>query len=131
MTTREDLLNFAKEGANPEFWVGENNPVFELMLFHYPDKELLYPGGKHSGFPELGSTTMPGFYHDLDTAINVMHENRCDLRETVYDAGFIICRFPGLYRNPGPEGRMYFVWDEEKQGYFETEEPKIFCHSAY
>lgn len=109
--------------------------IFEIMLFHYPDKELIYyhkqEGEVHSGYPDTGCTDHMGFYYNLDTAIKAMNENWCDIQETIYRAGFILCRFPGLYNCALTEHRMYFLWDEERKGFFEAEEPKIFEHVAY
>lgn len=107
-------------------------PIFEiLMLEKTGEKPIIYPTGKDSGFPDTGTTDVPGFYYNLDDAIHAMHVNSCDLREYVYQAGFILCRFPGLYRSVGKDLRMYFLWDESRNGYFETEEPKSFAHIAY
>ena len=108
------------------------NPIFEIMLFEYPDKEMTYPtskGNVRSGWPDTGCIANMGFYYELDTAIQAMNENWCDIQETCYYAGFILCRFPGLYY--AATSRMYFLWNEKKRGFFEVEEPKIFAHVAY
>jgi len=108
------------------------NPIFEIMLFEYPDKEVVYhkpEGDVLSGFPDTGCVNNVGFYYELDTAIQAMNENWCDIQETCYHAGFILCHFPGLYQ--AAIHRMYFLWDEEKKGFFEAEEPEIFKHVAY
>ena len=109
-------------------------PIFEIAVFEYPDKELIYyksEGEVHSGLPDTGCVSHMGFYYDLDTAIKAMNENWCDIQETIYYAGFILCHFPGLYYSSLPNSRMYFLWDEEKEGFFEAEEPKIFENVAY
>ena len=106
-------------------------PIYELMLFEHPNKELVYPTGKHSGFPDLGATMVAGYYHDLSDAVESMRVNNCDIREYVYNAGFILCRFPGMYQSVDQAWRIYFVWDEERQGFYEAEEPVIFKHIAY
>ena len=116
--------------ANAATYDGQK-PIYEILMIENPDKELIYPTGKHSGFPDTGSTCYVGFYYDLADAIRAVKENWCDLRETVYNAGFILCHFPGLYESTGREGRIYFVWDEEEPGYRIAEEPKIFTHVAY
>lgn len=116
-----------KDGTKPV-------PIFEIMVFEYPNKELIYhkPEGEvHSGYPDTGCADHMGFYYELDTAIQAMNENWCDIQETVYHAGFILCRFPGVYYTSLPNSRMYFLWNEEKKGFFEAEEPKIFEHVAY
>lgn len=127
MTTKESLNKYIEyEKSN-----GSGNPIFIIMMFQYSNKELIYQSGKHSGFPDLGSSADMGFYYDLDDAIITMNENAGDIRETIYDAGFILCHFPGLYQAAGTDQRMYFVWDKNKQGYFQQEEPEIFKYVAY
>ena len=127
MTTKESL-NKIIEYKKAE---GYGNPIFEIMVFENPNKEVIYPTGKHSGFPDIGASANMGFYYDLDDAIMTMNVNNADIRETVYDAGFILCRFPGMYQCVSSDERMYFVWNEDRQGYFQEEEPRIFRHIAY
>jgi len=129
MTTREDILNYVK--SYKEHYKIETEPIYILHLFENPNKELIYTSGKHSGFPDTGSEDEVGFFYNIDDAIHTMHENITDIRETVYNVGFILCKFQGTYETAGTEARMYFVWDEEKQGFFEQEEPPIFKHVAY
>lgn len=135
MVTREDLLEYVRKeherrGNNPD-----DKPIFSLFLFEHPDKERIYDmkdgSKKPSGFPDTGGTYEPGFYYNLDHAIEAMNENACDIRETCYNAGFILCRFAGMYECCGSYARMYFVWDDEKKGFFQQEEPDIFKHIAY
>lgn len=109
------------------------NPIFEIVLFEHPNKELIYEKDGRpapSGWPDADLNNM-GFYYELDTAVQAMHENWCDIQETCFHAGFILCRFPGLYVSCGPEQRIYFVWDEHRGGFFEADEPDIFKHVAY
>ena len=108
------------------------NPIFEITLFEYPDKEMIYHKPKsdvHSGWPDTGCVGCMGFYYELDTAIQAMNENWCDIQETCYYAGFIVCRFPGLYY--AGTSRMYFLWDNEKEGFFEAKEPEIFKYVTF
>lgn len=121
----KEYINYYKEKSDNQ------NPIFELMLFENANKELIYPTGKRSGFPDLGASMVAGFYYELETAIQALNENWADIRETVYDAAFILCKFPGLYMEVSSEGRIYFKWDSLKQGYFEQNEPEIFKHVAY
>ena len=112
---------------------GEAQPIYEIMLFEHPCKELMFMRDGvqvPSGYPDAGMNSM-GFYYELDTAIEAMHENWCDIHETVFGAGFILCKFPGLYDAAGPEARIFFAWDEERQGFYEDFEPDIFQHYAY
>lgn len=109
-------------------------PIFEIVLFEHPDKELIYhkPNGDiRSGYPDMGSENRMGFYYELETAIRAMNENWADIQETVFHAGFVLCRFPGLYSSVIDEARIYFVWDEDRQGFFESPEPEIFRHVAF
>ena len=110
---------------------GGTVPIFEIMLIEHPDKELIYPTGKRSGLPDTGSVYTVGFYYTYDQAAEALHENACDIHETMYDAAFLICRYPGLDNCVTSEGRVYFLWNTEKSGYVEAEEPKIFEHMAY
>ena len=103
-------------------------PIYEICVFENPNKELVSKSGKCLGWPDMGAQAIMGFYYDIQDAIDVLHMNLCDIRETVYDAAFILCRFPGLYNEVGTNRRMYFVWNDEKQGYFQAEEPEIFKH---
>ena len=110
---------------------GYQKPIFEIIVFKNPDKELVGKNGKPLGFPDTGSLDRVGFYYELDTAIQAMHENWCDIQETCYFAGFVLCKFPGLYQCSVRDMRIFFLWDEEKKGFFEAEEPEIFKHVAY
>lgn len=105
-------------------------PIYEILVFEHPDKELVYPSGKHSGFPDMGAQNNVGYYYEFHSAYTAIQENICDIHETVYDAAFLICRFPGLYNPVGSDGRIYFVWDDSKGGYVEADEPEIFKHIA-
>lgn len=109
-------------------------PIFEILLFPNHNKELIYhkpEGDVPSGFPDTGGENPMGYYYELETAIQAMNENWCDIQETVFHAGFVLCRFPGLYTPVPQNARIYFLWDQERGGFFETEEPEIFKHIAY
>lgn len=127
MTTREQLLQYASGRKEREGVF----PIYQISLFEHPNKAEVYPSGKKSGFPDLGAANDMGFYYDLDDAIWAMNHNDADIQEHCYHAGFILCKFPGLYQAVGRDLRMYFVWDEEKEGFFQQEEPAIFAHLAY
>ena len=133
MTTAQDIAEYVKDRKEQVKQDGYD-PIFALYLFTNPNKEKIYvKDGKEikSGFPDTGGAYEPGFYYTLEDAVSAMNENRCDIRETCYDAGFVLCRFPGLYEACCTYARMYFVWDEEKRGFFQAEEPEIFRHVAY
>ena len=108
-----------------------SSPIYEILLFEHPDKAHIFSDGRRDPyFPDMGCTAGMGFYHEKEWAVRAMHENMCDIRETVYNAGFVLERHPGLYQPVGREGRIYFLWDEGKKGFFEAEEPEIFRHLA-
>lgn len=109
----------------------KEQPIFELLLFEHPDKEMFSKHDQPMGVPDTGALDIVGFFYDLDQAIQAMNENHLGIQETVYHAGFIILKYPGLYQAAGPHKRIYFKWDPEKKGFFEAEEPKIFQHVAY
>lgn len=103
-------------------------PIFEIFLMENGDKELVYKNGVHSGFPDMGATSNMGYYYNLNDAVEAMNRNACDIREHFYNAGFVLCRFPGLYADVPKAGRIYFEWDDEKEGFFEKPEPIWYQH---
>lgn len=131
MNSKTDLFAYA-QNRHPlgDLQGPDSRPIYRILLFEHPNKERIYGAGTRSGFPDMECSMEAGFYYALDDAIRAMNENICDIHENFYDAGFILCQFPGLYESCGPEGRMYFVWDEEKKGFFQKEEPEIFKHIA-
>ena len=133
MSKYQQILNYVKWHQEKYKDKDDNilNPIFEIMLFENPNNEMIYAGDIKSGYPDIGCETNVGFYYELDTAIQAMNENWYDIQETCYYAGFVICRFPGLYNCAGKEQRLYFLWDEKRKGFFEAEEPEIFKHVAY
>lgn len=110
---------------------GDEQPIFQIMLFQNHGTEEVYVAGKPMGWPDTGCKECVGFYFDIDSAIQAMNENWSDIQECVYHAGFVLCQYPGMYECAGPDARIYFLWDEDKEGFFEAEEPAIFEHFAY
>ena len=100
--------------------------IYEIMLMEKKQAKT----DKH-GFPDMGTTDFPGYFLDYEIAVEAMHENACDIRETVFDAGFILKKKEGLYNCCGSDERTYFEWDPDREGYFETEEPEAYKHIAY
>ena len=99
--------------------------IYEIMMCSNSGADtIIYESGKDSGFPDLGACSTVGFYHELENAIDAMHENGCDIRECVYNYGFVLKRRPGLYNLCGQYERIYFKWDEDRQGFYEAEEPE-------
>ena len=130
MTTVEDIVKYVEERKE----IIGFSPIFEIVMVQNNGKEQVYEkDGKiiHSGFPDMGTTSIVGYYYDIDTAICALNENWGDIRATIFDGAFILVKFPGLYDSCGLEQRMWFVWDEEKQGYYQQEEPRIFANLGY
>lgn len=128
MTTKKDIYDHITWFKN--HYKCNENPIFEIVLFEKPNSEMFYDD-KPSGFPDTGCFDRMGFYYNLNTAIRALNENWCDIQETCYHAGFILCLFPGMYECATTNARMYFIWDNEKKGFFQQEEPEIFKHIAY
>lgn len=118
MTTKEDILNHIE--WYKQYYKINQNPIFEILLFKNVDE-----------YPNIGCEDHPGFYYELDTAIQAMNENWSDIQDHAFHSGLILCHFPGMYQCAVPDARMYFVWDKEKEGFFQQEEPKSFEHIAF
>ena len=134
MITKDDILNYIQRRQERIKDERFSKPIFQIFLFENADKELIYENDgkkKNSGFPDTGCIGDFGFYYDIDQAIEALNTNAADIHECVYDAGFILVKFPGLYDSCSSSERMYFRWDSEKEGFFEAEEPEIFSHVAY
>lgn len=126
MKTKEDILKY-KEDVQMTYDVP---PIFEILLFERARKGTR-DDGSESYLPDTGAEERAGFYYSIDDAIGALRGNACNLHEMTYHYAMVICRFPGLYDCVGPNGRMFFQWDEEREGFFEAEEPEIFRHIAY
>ena len=129
LRTKEDIQNYIKN--RQQFYKTSVGPIFEILMIENPEKELVGESGKKLGWPDTGASDVMGYFYDLDNAVHSVEENICDIREAVYSAAFVLCRFPGLYETVGPEARMFFRWDPGKQKYVQAPEPKIFGHIAY
>lgn len=117
MTTKEDIQKYVAQHTDR---YKSGDPIFRIVLFENPDAP-----------PGIGELNDMGFYYDLHNAIKAMHENRCDIRETCFNAGFILCHFQGLYETTTNQERMYFLWDDEKEGFYEAEEPEKFANLGF
>ena len=104
----------------------DNKPIYRVMMQEKSGADL-----KENGFPDTGIQIDFGFYYKKQDAIDAMHENACDIRECVYDYGFVIEQREGLYEYPTREGRIYFKWDENRQGFYEAEEPEAMKYFAF
>lgn len=102
-------------------------PIYVVMVMEKSGTDTIkYDNGKDSGFPDVGEVDYPGFYYDYEDALYAMHNNTCDIREGIYNYGFILKHFPGMYCNSAEKGsRVYFEWDQNLQGYYEVSEPNL------
>ena len=130
MITKNDLLTRAEEKAQRYGDPSIAIPIFEILVFEHPDQQVMY-GDKPSGWPDLGASRTMGFYHDLDDAIESLNWNNLDIQERLYHAAFILMKLPGLYNEASRFERMYFLWDENRGGFFQAEEPKLFRGFMY
>lgn len=103
----------------------DRKPIYRILLFSR------IPTLDESGWPDFGTQDDVGFYYEYETAVRAMHENWCDIQEYMFKAGFILTLYPGLYETATSENRTYFEWNEEKQGFFEKEEPNCLKHFSY
>ena len=103
----------------------DRKPIYRILLFSkIPTLDKL-------GWPDYGTQDDVGFYYEYETAVRAMHENWCDIRECVFQAGFILIHYPGLYGTADKEQRIYFEWDNDKQGFFEKKEPTCLEHFSF
>lgn len=120
MVTRDEVIEHVADKADP---MTGYVPIYEIVLFEVI-REWVTNDGKGSGLPDTSGFNTTGFYYELDSAIDAMHENRCDIRETVFNYGFILVHWPGVYNNSATEEeRIFFEWNEDKEGFYEAEEP--------
>lgn len=130
MTSKETILDLV---AYDKAHFHENqNPIYIILMLSKPgNEEIIYnTNGAHtpSGIPDYGHSDEVGFYYEIDTAITAITENWCDIQEHVYQAAFLLCRFPGLYDTTTTDKRMYFLWNKDEQKFIQQEEPVLFKH---
>jgi len=83
---------------------------------------------RYSDFADTGETRCWGFFSDKGKAAQSLHENWFDMHENFYDYAVIEEYEEGLFNDTGK--RQWFKWDEERQGYFEIEEPNGVKHTV-
>lgn len=127
MAKKEEVLKYVVNKADPMIGFV---PIYEIVLFKEL-QELKNNDNIGMGMADCSNFNSMGFYYELDDAINAMHENRCDIRETVFDYGFVLVHWPGVYNNSsGKLERLFYKWDETLEGFYETEEPSLFEYLA-
>ena len=79
------------------------------------------------GWPDFGCSRTWGFYSDREIAVQALHKNWTDMWETCYHYAVIEKYEEGI---SGYEfgSRKWFKFDEEREGYFEMEEPNCVKH---
>lgn len=95
-----------------------NKPIYRIVMQEKSGADTI------KGWPDTGCQADMGFYYEKAKAINAMHENLSDIRERIYDYGYVIEQYPGLYHTPSYHSRIYFKWDEKRRGFYEAEEPE-------
>lgn len=78
------------------------------------------------GWPDMGDTRVFGFKETLAQAEYALNNNVCDMFEYLYSYAVVEEMHPAIH--PAVEGRWFFKWDNEKQGFFAMEEPEEFKH---
>ena len=66
-----------------------------------------------------------GCFIDRETAFNAVRENRGDIHNGKYDVAWIECIHP--YILAWASERVWFRWDDEKSGYYESKAPEAFA----
>lgn len=92
-----------------------SNPIYEIYVMEKP----WYMDNQ--GFPACGTRERVGFYYELETAIQAVEENWCDMQDYYAHAAEILTIEPGLYPLSKRNNYRYFIWNQEK-GKFETAE---------
>lgn len=75
-----------------------------------------------SDWANYGSTRTWGYYSDKEVATQSLHENWTDMRENFWNYAVIEEYEEGICNDTGE--RQWFKWNEERQGYFEIDEPE-------
>lgn len=78
------------------------------------------------GWLDMGDRRVFGYYDSMEEAALALSENRCDMRETVYD--FAVVEEIGQGIHPDVKSRRFFAWFKDKEGFFPIDEPDEFKH---
>lgn len=81
-------------------------------------------GVDKSGYPDLGAYRTMGYYGSYEMAAEDLNSNNCNMHEYVYRYAVIEEIPEGIY--PTCNDRIFFEFDNEKNGYFEIDTPSIF-----
>ena len=129
MTSREQLLAYAEEWKrhNPQ----SEDPIFMIYMMDFSHNWVTYNVpwlGYPVTFPCTGviEEAMYDCRDNLDKSIEILTENQMDVHDGCFGGAFITLKIPGIPPFTTSDTRMFFVWDEEKDGYIQQEEPDIF-----
>lgn len=78
-------------------------------------------------FAEFGAQRTWGFYAERETAVQALHENWTDMWEYLYEYA-LIEQFDEGISHYVFGSRQWFKWNQEREGYFEIEEPECVKH---
>ena len=98
----------------------DNQKYYFITVFEKLDIDNL-------GWPDYGSNRCWGFYTDKDKAFQAVHENWTDMEETIYHYALIEEYEEGI-SHCNLFWRQWFVFDLDKKGYVEMDEPKGYEH---
>ena len=74
------------------------------------------------GFFNGGSRRTFGYRETLEAAEESLNKNICDMHEFLYT--YAVVEEIGPYIHPDVEREIWFMWDNEKKGFFRIEKPK-------
>ena len=84
------------------------------------------------GFVDFGSERTFGFKETFEKATKALHENYCDMHEGLYQYAIVEeINTPTIH--PDVDSKQWFEFDENKEGFFEIEEPNLcknYCNFA-
>lgn len=104
--------------------------IYCIYLTKNPYEKLLTYRGEELDTPGCHLEFI-GYYESYEDAARAMHAH---LEEEHYQegkhGGFIVNRTPGLYSWCTNDHRTFFLWDPDKKGFFEAEEPEIWKYVA-
>ena len=63
-----------------------------------------------------------GYFWDKESAMDAVHRNATDMRETIYPYAIIERLNQGIF--PVPKEREWFGWEEEKDGFYKIATPE-------
>ena len=82
--------------------------------------------GTNKGWLDIGASRTFGYYDNLNTCIQALNQNWCDMFEYLYEYAIVEKIGQGIH--PECEERWFFKWDDEKKGFFDISEPEEFKH---